>query len=97
MELGLYLKQKREELKIPRRVIAKKLYITPETLRDIEHGKIRLSLENFLIICEELNLSPMQLIKKNNENYILLSNDDLKVIEESINVLNKIKKQIKKD
>ncbi len=97
MELGLYLKQKREELKIPRRVIAKKLYITPETLRDIEHGKIRLSLENFLIICEELDLSPMQLIKKNNENYILLSNDDLKVIEESINVLNKIKKQIKKD
>ena len=77
MDIGMFLKEKREEMKISRKKIAEKLHISPEALRDIEHGKTRLSLENFLIICQELNISPMQLIKKSNEHYILLNDKDI--------------------
>lgn len=94
MDIALYLKNKREELKIPRWKIATKLNISPEAYRDIEHGKTRLSLENFLIICEELNIAPMQMLKKANENYILLSDKDIDEIDKSIALLTKIKKQV---
>lgn len=93
MELAAYFQKKREELKIPRRVIADKLCITPQALRDIELGNTRLSLEAFLVYCEELGLSPMQLIQKTNEHYILLNNDDILTLEKGIGILTKICKQ----
>lgn len=93
MELSAYLQKKREELKVPRRIIADKLCITPQALRDIELGKTRLSLEAFLVYCEELGLSPMQLIQKTNEHYILLSDDDIHTLEKSIDILTKIRRQ----
>lgn len=97
MDIGMFLKEKREEMKISRKKIAEKLHISPEALRDIEHGKTRLSLENFLIICQELNISPMQLIKKSNEHYILLNDKDIIAIDKSIELLTKIRKQASND
>ena len=93
MDIAAYLRAKREELKIPRWKIAEKLCISPQALRDIDNGVTRLSLENFLIICDELDISPMHLIKKTNEHYILLNDKDLIAIGHSIEILQKIKDQ----
>lgn len=93
MDIGLFLKEKRENLKIPRWQIAKKLNISPEALRDIEHGKTRMSLENFLIICKELNLSPLELLKDSKDHYAILNNTDLKILDQSIDLLKKIRFQ----
>ena len=47
MEIYKILRIEREKKKISRKKIAEKLYISDGTYRDIETGKIRLSLENF--------------------------------------------------
>lgn len=84
------LQKIRESKKITRIEMAKKLSISPDTLKDIEYGKIRLSLENFLMICEFLEISPMQLIKKSDDNYVILSKED---IEDLNRICNKINNQ----
>ena len=84
------LQKIRESKKITRIEMAKKLSISPDTLKDIEYGKIRLSLENFLMICEFLEVSPMQLIKKSDDNYVILSKED---IEDLNRICNKINNQ----
>lgn len=84
------LQKIRESKKITRIEMAKKLSISPDTLKDIEYGKIRLSLENFLMICEFLDISPMQLIKKSDDNYVILSKED---IEDLNRICNKINNQ----
>lgn len=89
-----FLRLKREELKIPRRVVADRLCMTPQSLRDIECGRSRLSLDNFLIICDVLNIQPMELIKKTNEHYVLLTDQDLELLDKSIDLLTKIKKHV---
>lgn len=87
------IKNKREELKISRKEIAESLNLEQTTYRDIENGKIRLSLENFLIICKKLELSPINLLVDNNEQYILINKQDLDNIDAIIKTLNKIKNQ----
>lgn len=97
MNIAEYLRFRREQLKIPRRQIAQRLCISPQALRDIENGSTRLSLENFLIICDALGISPMQLIKKTDEHYILLTDKDLTAIDRSIEILQKIRTQADND
>ena len=94
MEIYKILRIEREKKKISRKKIAEKLYISDGTYRDIETGKIRLSLENFLSICSILNISPMELLKENeNEHYILISNQDLQDLNRIVNIVNKINNQ----
>lgn len=85
------IKRIRESKKISQLKIASYLNISQGTYRDIESSKIRLSLDNFLMICEFLEISPMQLLKNNeNEEYIILSKKD---IEDLNRILNKINNQ----
>ena len=89
MEIYKILRIEREKKKISRKKIAEKLYISDGTYRDIETGKIRLSLENFLSICSILNISPMELLKENeNDHYILISNQDLQDLNRIVNKIN---------
>ncbi len=68
----------REAKKISQAKIANYLNISQGTYRDIESSKIRLTLDNFLLICDYLEISPMQLLRKNStENYIILSQKDI--------------------
>ena len=80
----------RESKKISQTKIAEYLHISQGTYRDIESSRIRLTLENFLMICEYLEISPMQLIKKSDDNYVILSKED---IEDLNRICNKINNQ----
>ena len=55
------IKAKRKELKLSQEEVAQKIFVAETTYRDIETGKIRLTLENFLKICNALNLNHNQI------------------------------------
>ena len=86
------IKTIRENKNISQRKMGELLNMSYGTYRDIEKGKIRLSLENYLLICKVLDINPLNLLTK--ENYIILSNKDIKEIDNMIDTLQKIKKQI---
>lgn len=89
MNIEKRLQKIREDKKITRIEMAKTLSISPNTLKDIEYGKIRLTLENYLLICKALNLNPMQLLKENDDDqYIILSIHDLNELNRVINKIN---------
>ncbi len=86
------IKKIRKSKKISLRKMGELINVSYSTYNDIETGKIRLSLENFLLICKVLEINPLSLLT--NENYIILSNKDIKEIDNMIYTLQKIKKQI---
>lgn len=91
MEIINELRKIRENKKISRKEVAQKLCKSEATYRDIEYGIIRLSLEDYLIICNILEISPMELLLSNtNEHFVLLENKD---IEDLNRILNKINVQ----
>ncbi len=84
MDIPKTLQKIRENKKITRKEMAEKLFISADTLKDIEYGRIRLTLENFLKICQVLEISPLNIIEaKQDERYVILSQKD-------INELNRI-------
>ncbi|MDY4857675.1 MAG: helix-turn-helix transcriptional regulator [Candidatus Onthovivens sp.] len=83
------IKKIRETKKISQQRIANFLNISQGTYRDIESSKIRLSLDNFLLICEYLEISPMQLLKQNaDEQYLILSEKDINDLKRILNKIN---------
>lgn len=93
MEIIEKLQSVRKKKRISRKEIADCLHISEGTYRDIEYGKIRLSLDNYLMICEFFDISPMELLNNTGEHYILLNEGDLSAIDKSIELLTKIKNQ----
>lgn len=93
MEIYEKLEQLRKKNKISREQMAEKLNMSPYNLRNIEYGEVRLTLEVFLLICEQLNVPPLSLIDENN-NYIILNNEDKEEVEIALKILKKIKFQI---
>ena len=92
-ELLQLLRETRELKHISRKKIADNLHKAPETLRDIESGKMRLSVEDFLIICNSLELPAGEVLEKvaNGKNIIML---DLE--EEEIMALKSLNNKINK-
>ena len=89
MNIEKQLQKIREEKKITRQQMANSLSISPNTLKDIEYGKIRLTLENYLLMCKVLELNPMQLLKENEDDqYIILSLHDLNELNKIVNKIN---------
>lgn len=83
------IKKIRVTKKISQQKIANFLNISQGTYRDIESSKIRLSLDNFLLICEYLKISPMQLLKQNeDEQYLILSEKDINDLKRILNKIN---------
>lgn len=83
------LRDIREKKGISRRIIAERLFIAEATYRDIEYGKIRLTLENYIEICNILEISPMEYLKKNrNEHFVLLNNRDIEDLNRIITKIN---------
>ena len=81
----------RESKNISRKEMGEYLNISKDTYKDIEYKKIRLKLEDFLIICKVLNISPIELLNENkNEHFILLDDND---IEDLNRILDKINVQ----
>ena len=77
------LKKIRESKKITREKLAQQMCISTGTLRDIEYGKIRLSLENYLLMCQLLEISPMLLLNQNDDEvFVLLNKKDIQSLNE---------------
>lgn len=90
--LGL-IKNTRKAKRMHQDEIAKKIGIAKETYRDIENGKIRLKLDDYIKICEVLELSPAIIANDDNSINLKLSRDDYIAIRNAIDVLNKINQQ----
>lgn len=75
--------------KLSRQNIADKLFIARDTYRDIEYGKIRLTLENYLDICKILEINPMTLLNDSeDESFVLLSKKDINDLNRILNKIN---------
>lgn len=80
-EILTLIKNRRKEKGLNQEEIAKKIFIAETTYRDIESGKIRLTLENFLKICNALELNHNQILEKieNDTNTIIISLSDSEI------------------
>jgi transcriptional regulator with XRE-family HTH domain len=90
MDILKVFKQKRSEKQLSTRDMGKLLNMSYGTYRDIENGKIRLSLENFLAICQKLGIDPVSLIEDDNNEHFILSNQDFQTLTASNEVIKKI-------
>jgi len=91
MEILERIKKRRLELKISTTKMGKFLNMTHQNYQSIETGRTRMSLEVFLQICKELKISPMELLNSNtNENYIMLTNDEIETLKKTERIINKI-------
>lgn len=86
-DILFYLKTKRKELNITQEEIANHLGMKKETWRDIENGKSRIRLEDFLVACKFLNIDPILLIKESNQTILIVD-------DEQANAIAKLNKQI---
>lgn len=75
-----YLKTRRRALKITQDSIASYLGMKKETWRDIENGKSRIRLEDFLLVCKYLNVDPLLLIKDSKKTILILDDDQIDAI-----------------
>lgn len=83
------LEKIRKSKKLSRQNIADKLFIARDTYRDIEYGKIRLTLENYLNICKILEINPMTLLNDSeDESFVLLSKKDINDLNRILNKIN---------
>lgn len=82
------LRQIRETKKISRVDMANHLNLSYEAYKAIENDRVRLTLENFILICEKLSIDPKQILKSNDEILVVISNEEA-------NVITKLSDQIK--
>ena len=61
--LGLRLQMEREHRKITQDEIAKKTGLNRTSISNIEMGRQRIQLHDFLKFCKALNMTPQKLIK----------------------------------
>jgi len=74
------LKIERKAQKKSQQDVADAISLARGTYADIERGKIRLSLENFLLICEYLKINPILLVKQSKELLISVTPDEAKAL-----------------
>lgn len=61
-ELGFRIRNRRKELNIKQSVMAEALGISNNHLSSIEHGRQKLSMDSFILICSYLAVTPDYLI-----------------------------------
>lgn len=92
-ELIYYLRKLREESGYTREDVANAINKSTGTYRDIEIGRIRLNLEDYLLICNFLKIPPTQpleyLSKDKNIILIELTDEEMTSFRTILNKLNK--------
>lgn len=89
------LKIIREEKKITRKYLATKLNVSPSLINEVESGRSRLSLDLFIELCQIYEINPLQIIKDDRNNYLILNDEDIKILNDFSKVIEKLKTQIK--
>jgi len=72
--------------------MGKYLSISQGTYRDIESEKIRLTLENYILICKYLEIDVCNLLKNNSRKTIELTNQEISLIESIYKKIESLKK-----
>lgn len=93
MDILDFLESRREDMDIPKEKMGKLLGMSSQNYTKIIQGKNQLRLNTFLKICKILNVNPMNLINENNDNYVLLTQEDLAKLSEAKQVIEKIQRQ----
>lgn len=94
MDLLNKLRYIRENKKISRKEVANYLSVSSSLISEIESGRTKLSIQMLIELCEFYKIDPIELLMNENENYIILKEEDLKKLDNAIDLLNKIQKQI---
>ena len=97
MDILNTLKIIRENKKMSRKDVSTQLNISSSLLSEIESGRTRLSLDIFIQLCEIYEINPLEIIKKDGNHYIILTKEDLKNIDKTIEILSKIQKQARQN
>ena len=96
MKIHEFLAKIRKEQNIKQSEIADALNIKKQTYSAIENGKQRMFLDQYLKICEVLNINPCVPLEQMNQDF-RMSNEDFIQLEKTIKMLNKIKDSMKTD
>ena len=75
------IKYVRKKQKKTQQDVADAISLARVTYSDIESGRIRLSLENFLLICKYLEIDPISLVKNSDELIISVTPDEAKALK----------------
>lgn len=94
MDIVKKLENIRKSKKISRREVADKLHVSSSLISEIESGRSRLSVDFYVELCEFYGINPATLLNNDFENYVILSSEDAKIIEDALKLLEKIKQQI---
>ena len=86
----------RKKNKMTQQDLAAHLNIARSTYNDIEHRRIKLSVEDFIKLCELYNVSPNCINNTNTEFNILLTDDDINTLNKVQKIIDKINNQITK-
>jgi len=86
------IKAIRKSKKISQTKMGEYLSISQGTYRDIESEKIRLTLENYILICKYLEIDVCNLLKDKNKKTIELSEQEILLIESIYQKIKTLKK-----
>lgn len=88
------IKSVREARNITQKELGSVLGVAKETYRNIENGRIRLKLDDYLLICRFLGLAPSYFLSDYDENYTFVSKKDLHDIFALASKVSSLKKKL---
>ena len=88
LNMGKRLHETRLQKGITQEEMAKKLNISINEIRNLENGKLDISLRDFVTICEFLNISIYEVLNEKSENIMVYMNKDLYELIVRCNVKN---------
>lgn len=80
MDILQTIKQYRKKKRYTQESVASYLGMKKESWRDIENGKTRIRLEDFLLVCKFLNIDPLLLIKDSKKTILILDDNQVDAI-----------------
>lgn len=93
MKVNEKLKLIREQKKITQSQIGDFLGYTYSNIKEIEAGRTKLGLDVFLKMCKFYDVNPLELLKEDDNYYVILNENELQNIKEAIKTLQAIEKQ----
>ena len=91
MELIEFITLERKKQGYSRKAFSEKLFMSESNYTNIERGLVRMTLENYLLICDALTISPTMLVK--NSNTFLITNHELEVLKSAAKIINNLDSQ----
>lgn len=91
-EILNFIREKRKEQGFTQAEIGNILGMKASSYGDIENGITNFKLDDFLIVCQKLNIDPVHLVKQSDQIIIVLDRDQAEMIDD---INNQIQNQIR--